>query len=138
MERIRTHQPAGGSGQRSDLSRQPIRQWFSKWRRNGVSSGQLPLTREQIDFLLPQVPGWRVEERNGILRLKRTFQFPDLAGALAFAIRAGAIEVIGGHQPALLVDHDSVKVSWWTIAKGGLLKEDFMNAAKTDALYQPG
>ena len=114
----------------------PIAQWFARWKRAGIRSNGSPLTREQIAALLPQVPHWGVVERNGITRLERVFEFPDLAGALAFAIRVGAVAETDGHQPAMLIEHNQVKVSWWTISKGGLLRHDFDNAAKTDSLYQ--
>ena len=113
-------------------------QWFSRWKSAGRSNGSRLLTREQITALLPRVPDWRVLERNGITRLERVFEFPDLAGALAFAIQVGAVAETDGHHPAMLVEHNQVKVSWWTISKGGLLPDDFANAAKTDALYQSG
>lgn len=112
--------------------------WLFPKKHAGGSSGKFPLTREKIAFLLPQLPGWRVEERNGIPRLERSFVFPNLEGALAFAVKVSALGQSDGRRAALLVEHQRVTVSWWTLASGGLLREDFDYAARTDALYQQG
>ncbi len=138
MPRTHDHPPEGARAGKSAPPQRPILQWLSKWKREGDPSGKSRLTREQIAARLPGVPGWSVVDRNGISRLEKVFTFLDLAGSLDFAIRVGAIDESKIHQPALLIDRDRVKVSWWTISKGGLLPEDFDNAAKTNALYQPG
>jgi 4a-hydroxytetrahydrobiopterin dehydratase len=135
MSRTNGHLPLGVRKERRASLHGPIAQWFAKWKRAGIRSNGSPLTREQIAALLPQVPHWRVAERNGITRLERVFVFPDLAGALTFAIQVGAVAETEGHHPAMLVEHNQVKVSWWTLSKGGLLQNDFAYAAKTDALY---
>jgi 4a-hydroxytetrahydrobiopterin dehydratase len=95
-----------------------------------VSDAELPdLHRE--------VPDWRVIERAGIRRLERVFTFPDFAAALAFTNLVGAIAEAEGHHPALLTEWGRVTVTWWTHAIEGLHRNDFVMAAKTDAL-SPG
>jgi 4a-hydroxytetrahydrobiopterin dehydratase len=86
--------------------------------------------------LEPQIPGWSVVERDGIRRLERVFGFPDFAAALAFTNRVGAIAEEEGHHPALLTEWGRVTVTWWTHAIRGLHRNDFIMAAKTDALYK--
>jgi 4a-hydroxytetrahydrobiopterin dehydratase len=108
---------------------------LSKFQCVGCHSGEPSMAREEIDALRPQVPHWRLVEVDGIPRLERTFVFPDFAGALAFANRVGAVAEEQGHHPGLLVEWGKTTVTWWTHATGGLHRNDFIMAAKTDTLY---
>ena len=81
-----------------------------------------------------EAPEWRVIEREGVRQLERVFAFPDFAAALAFTNRVGAIAEAEGHHPALLTEWGRVTVTWWTHAIGGLHRNDFVMAAKTDGL----
>lgn len=92
------------------------------------------MTDTEIREALRALPGWRVEERDGIRRLERVFTFPDFAGALAFTNRVGAAAEAAGHHPALLTEWGRVTVSWWTHTVRGLDRNDFAMAAKTDRL----
>ena len=92
------------------------------------------LTDAEIDDLRRQIPDWRVLERDGVKRLERVFTFPDFAGALAFTNRVGAIAEAAGHHPALLTEWGRVTVGWWTHAIGGLHRNDFIMAARTEPL----
>lgn len=92
------------------------------------------VTDAEIRALATQVPQWTLVERDGLKRLERMFAFPDFAGALAFTNRVGAIAEAEGHHPVLLTEWGRVTVTWWTHAIGGLHRNDFIMAAKTDAL----
>lgn len=94
--------------------------------------GEPPMDDAEIARLLPRLPGWRVVEREGVRRLERVFEFPDFAQALAFTSRVGALAEAAGHHPALLTEWGRVTVSWWTHAIGGLHRNDFVMAARTD------
>jgi len=59
---------------------------------------------------------------------------PELADALAFTNRVGALAEAEGHHPALLTEWGRVTVTWWTHKIRGLHRNDFIMAAKTDAL----
>ena len=69
-----------------------------------------------------------------IARLERVFHFPSFADALAFTNRVGALAEEEGHHPALLTEWGRVTVTWWTHKIRGLHRNDFIMAAKTDAL----
>lgn len=92
------------------------------------------LTEAEITGLMPQTPDWRVVERDGIKRLERVFEFADFAQALVFTNKVGALAESAGHHPALLTQWGSVTVTWWTHKAGGLHRNDFVMAARTDAL----
>jgi 4a-hydroxytetrahydrobiopterin dehydratase len=93
------------------------------------------LADAEISALRREVPEWEVAERDGVKRLRRRFAFRDFAAALAFTDSVGAIAEDEAHHPALLTEWGSVTVEWWTHKIRGLHRNDFVMAAKTDALY---
>jgi 4a-hydroxytetrahydrobiopterin dehydratase len=95
------------------------------------------VTAAEIAELGAQVPHWHLLERDGIPRLERVFPFPSFAEALAFTNRVGALAEEEGHHPALLTEWGKVTVTWWTHKIRGLHRNDFIMAAKTDALAAP-
>ncbi len=92
------------------------------------------VTDEEAAALTPQIPDWTQEERNGVPRLVRTFRVPTFRDALAFTQRVGELAEEEGHHPTLLTAWGKVTVSWWTHKIRGLHRNDFIMAAKTDAL----
>jgi 4a-hydroxytetrahydrobiopterin dehydratase len=98
--------------------------------------GEPTLTHAQITELHPQVPEWQVVRRDGIKRLERVFGFRNFAQALAFTNRVGEQAEEEGHHPALLTEWGKVTVTWWTHKIGGLHRNDFIMAAKTDELSE--
>lgn len=97
--------------------------------------GEPPLDQAEIDELKPQVPDWQVHEREGIKRLERVFKFKDFAQALAFTNQVGELAEEEDHHPAILTEWGKVTITWWTHTIGGLHRNDFIMAAKTDAQY---
>jgi 4a-hydroxytetrahydrobiopterin dehydratase len=96
--------------------------------------GEPTVTEAETVALRPQIPDWQVVERDGIPRLERVFKFPNFATALAFTDRVGALAEVEGHHPAILTEWGRVTVTWWTHKIGGLHRNDFIMAAKTDRL----
>ena len=92
------------------------------------------VTEAEIADLSRQIPDWQLVERDGIARLERTFDVPTFADALTFTNRVGALAEEEGHHPALLTEWGRVTVTWWTHKIRGLHRNDFIMAAKTDAL----
>lgn len=66
--------------------------------------------------------------------LQRFYFFSDFKSALAFSQCVGEEAEIMGHHPAILTEWGKVTVTWWTHAIGGLHRNDFIMAARTDAL----
>jgi 4a-hydroxytetrahydrobiopterin dehydratase len=99
----------------------------------GPGSPQVTDT-EQEEFRL-QVPDWSIIERDDVKRLERVFRFKDFLTALDFTNKVGAIAEQEGHHPALLTEWGRVGVAWWTHSVGGLHRNDFIMAAKTDEIY---
>jgi 4a-hydroxytetrahydrobiopterin dehydratase len=92
------------------------------------------VTAYEIAQLKPQIPDWNIIEKNGIPQLERSYKFPDFKSAIAFTNRVGEIAETEGHHPALLTEWGKVTVTWWTHAISGLHRNDFIMAAKTDAI----
>jgi 4a-hydroxytetrahydrobiopterin dehydratase len=92
------------------------------------------VTGEELEALRREVPEWSVETRDGVAQLERRFDFPDFAQALAFTNRVGEIAEAEGHHPKLTTEWGSVVVTWWSHKIGGLHRNDFVMAARTDAL----
>ena len=97
--------------------------------RGGVPS----LEPQKIQELLGQLEsGWALNDQGHI---ERTYEFPNFANALAFTNRVGNVAEIEGHHPDLLTEWGKVTVTWWSHKIKGLHRNDFIMAAKTDALY---
>lgn len=98
--------------------------------------GEAALNQDEIVSLKAHLPQWELLEVEGVLRLQRTFKFKNFAQALSFTNRIGAIAEEEDHHPALLTEWGKVTVTWWTHAVGGLHRNDFIMAAKSEQIYQ--
>ena len=95
-------------------------------------AGVPPATPAEIAAYLPQLPGWRITEAEGIKRLEKSFSCKNFAAALALTNRIAVIAELENHHPAIVTEWGRVTVSWWTHAIAGLHVNDFIMAAKTD------
>lgn len=89
---------------------------------------------DQLPSLHAQIPSWDIISVDDIKRLNKVFKFKNFKQALDFANQVGALGESAGHHPALLVEWGKLTVSWWSHEAGGLHKNDFILAAKTDDL----
>jgi 4a-hydroxytetrahydrobiopterin dehydratase len=119
----------------------PWRKGYRVYRRRGglgvtdrhcipLSPGTPPLAGEALDTRAAALPDWRVDGRE----LKREFRFPDFATALAFVNRVGEVAEREGHHPDIALGWGRVAISTYTHSIGGLSENDFILAAKIDAL----
>ena len=98
--------------------------------------GAPQVTAEEAAALRPLIPDWTTEVHDGIPRLVRTFRVKNFREALDLTNRIGELAEAEGHHPALLTEWGKVTVSWWTHKIRGLHRNDFIMAAKTDALVK--
>ena len=92
-----------------------------------------PLDREHFTPYLSQVPEWRVTE--GEKAILRNLKFKDFAAAMAFVNAVAALAEEEGHHPDItLHGWNKVTLTLSTHAIGGLSINDFILAAKIDAL----
>ncbi|MFI5361921.1 MAG: 4a-hydroxytetrahydrobiopterin dehydratase [Elusimicrobiota bacterium] len=97
--------------------------------------GARPLDAARIRELRPSLDGgWQVSK--GKL-LEKAFTFKDFRAALSFTNRVGELAEKQGHHPDVFLAWGKVKLTIWTHSIGGLSENDFILAAKIDALPQP-
>lgn len=89
----------------------------------------------ELPSLLQQLPDWSCPVRNNILQLERQFRFQQFTDAMQFSNQVAALAEQEKHHPAILTEWGKVTVTWWTHKIRGLHRNDFIMAAKTDALY---
>ena len=94
--------------------------------------GVEPLSRAEAEAMLQQLPGWQLIEDNGQLRLQREFAWANFAEAIEFTNAVAEIAEAAGHHPRLVTEWGTVCVQWWTHVIGGLHRNDFIMAARTD------
>jgi 4a-hydroxytetrahydrobiopterin dehydratase len=94
--------------------------------------GIAPLAQEQVAPLLKGLPGWSREGR----AITRTYTFKNYFETMAFVNAVAWVSHREDHHPDLRVGYSECQVSWWTHAVGGLSENDFICAAKVDALFE--
>lgn len=94
----------------------------------------VPVSEEQE--LLKEIPDWQLVDVDGVKRLQRVFKVRGWRPAVDFTNQVAAIADAEDHHPAILTEWGKVTVTWWTHAIKGLHRNDFIMAAKTDALQQ--
>lgn len=92
------------------------------------------LTADEIALLSPEVPEWQVIEEQGQKRLHRVFKTGNFVKAQALANLIGDYAEQVGHHPRLVVEWGSLAVTWWSHKIGGLHRNDFICAARSDEL----
>lgn len=90
------------------------------------------LTEARVRELLPQVPGWTLAEDGRAL--VKAFPFKDYYQTMAFVNALAYVAHREDHHPDLSVHYDRCVVRFSTHDVGGLSENDFICAAKTDAL----
>ena len=91
------------------------------------------LGEASVRELLAQVPEWQLVEDGHAL--VRTFTFPDYYRTMSFVNALAHVANAEDHHPDLSVHYDRCVVRFSTHDVGGLSENDFICAAKADALY---
>ena len=95
-------------------------------------NGRTKLDDAAILALLDEVPGWLLVEEG--TALTRTFAFADYWETMAFVNAVAWIAHGADHHPDLSVHYNRCVARWSTHDAGGLTENDFIAAAKVDAL----
>jgi len=94
--------------------------------------GVAPLGAEQVKPLLKALQGWSLDGRS----IAKTYEFADYFETLAFVNATAWISHREDHHPDMLVGYNRCRVSYITHAIDGLSENDFICAAKLDALFE--
>ena len=96
------------------------------------TDGANALEPAAIATVLAQVPGWSIVDQH----LQRDFVFRDYHATIAFVNALAAMTHQQDHHPTLSVTYRHCVVDYHTDSAGGALSiNDFICAAKADALY---
>ncbi len=88
------------------------------------------LKGEEIEPLLAQLQGWRVDEEH---HLSKEYKFTNFADALDFVNGVGRVAEAEGHHPDIEFGWGYARLKIYTHAIDGLSESDFVLAARIDA-----
>ena len=91
-----------------------------------------PLGVEDAKALLMAVPGWDLIDDS--TKIKRTFKFSNFMQALSFTQKVGELCELEGHHPDITVGWGYARVVFQTHKINGLHENDFIMAAKVNAM----
>jgi 4a-hydroxytetrahydrobiopterin dehydratase len=94
--------------------------------------GVAPMTDAQIGHMLKGVAGW--EYKSG--RVQKTFSFKNYHETMAFANATAWISHREDHHPDISLGYNQATVAYMTHAIKGISENDFICAAKIDALFE--
>jgi 4a-hydroxytetrahydrobiopterin dehydratase len=94
--------------------------------------GGIPaLSPDEADSQLGQLTGWTREDKV----ITKTYTFKNYYETMAFVNAAAYVSHQEDHHPDMLVGYKTCAVTYTTHAIGGLSDNDFICAAKLDALF---
>jgi 4a-hydroxytetrahydrobiopterin dehydratase len=93
--------------------------------------GVAPYNEQQAKELLKQLKAWIIEDG----KLVKLYPFKNYYETMAFVNALAWISHREDHHPDLQVGYNKCRVEYSTHAIGGLSENDFICAAKADALY---
>lgn len=96
--------------------------------------GHPAMTAEQIDEHLRWVPGWRLVDG----AIEKRYSFPDFHRTMGFVNAVAWIANAEDHHPDLALSYGHCSVRFNTHSVNGLSINDFICAAKVDALLDTG
>lgn len=98
--------------------------------------GVAPLTRARAQALMQQLkPEWRLDEDARAIRA--AWKFRNFYQTMSFANALAHVANSEDHHPDIEVGYGYCRVKYYTHAIGGLSENDFICAAKIDALPRP-
>lgn len=93
-----------------------------------------PLSTAGQHAMLGQIPGWQVDGSVPGGALTRTYTFPDFHRTMAFVNAVAWIAHEQDHHPDMAVSYNRCTLRWSTHSVGGVSLNDFICAARVDAL----
>jgi len=95
-----------------------------------LPTGTPPLARAQIDTLLKEVPGWTYDGKV----IAKSWSFRNYYETLAFVNAVAWLVHREDHHPDMSVGYNRCRVEFSTHSIGGISENDFICAAKIEAL----
>jgi 4a-hydroxytetrahydrobiopterin dehydratase len=104
---------------------------LAKKRCKPCEGGVAPYTDTEAKEMLAQLKGWIIQDG----KLLKVYPFVNYYQTMAFVNALAWISHREDHHPDLAVGYNSCRVEYVTHAIGGLSENDFVCAAKCDALF---
>ena len=92
--------------------------------------GQPPMSGVEITRQLARAPGWALADG----AIQKHYDFADFHRTMAFVNAVAWVAHAEDHHPELLVSYGGCRVRFNTHSVGGISTNDFICAAKVDAL----
>ena len=108
--------------------------------------GAVPINHDEAHRMLKEIPGWSLHEiatspakgRKGHLQIEHEFKFKNFKEAMGFVNKIAELAENEGHHPDIFIHGwNKVLLTFYTHAIGGLSENDFIMAAKVNALAPP-
>jgi len=93
--------------------------------------GKQAMREDAVRAQLAELPSWASDGK----RIHRTFKFADYWETIAFVNALAYAVHREDHHPELVIGYDKVEVRFDTHSVGGISLNDFICAAKSDAIY---
>lgn len=90
----------------------------------------------EAEQFLQEIPEWEIVPEQGINRLQRSYGFANFSDALLFTNAVGQMAESEQHHPDIITRWGEVVLIWYTHKIKGLHRNDFICAARSDALYK--
>lgn len=104
---------------------------LSKGKCKPCEGGVPPLTDAEVSASLAQLSGWEVVHGE----IAKTYNFKNYYETMAFVNAAAWVSHREDHHPDMELGYNKCRVRYITHAIGGLSENDFICAAKIDALF---
>ena len=96
------------------------------------ANGTPALNTNEARELLQQVDGWEMKDS----LISKTFAFKNYYQVIAFVNAVAWMTHREDHHPDMTLGYNTCRVEYSTHAVGGLSENDFICAAKVDALFK--
>lgn len=92
------------------------------------------LDPSQVEQLIAEVPGYRLDDARA--QISKDYKFADFYETIAFVNALAYIANQEDHHPDLVVSYNKCQVTFTTHDAGGLTENDFICAARINALIR--
>lgn len=99
--------------------------------------GTPPLETSRVQELMGEIdPQWKLipPSATAPMKISREFKFKNFLAAMKFVNAVADLAEEEGHHPDFHIHYNIVTIELWTHAVGGLSENDFIVAAKIDAM----
>ena len=105
-----------------------------KERSKELPKGTPALAKPEVEKLLAEVPGWKLSEDGK--KIARAYEFQNFHETIEFVNALAYVIHKEDHHPDLEVSYKTCRATFWTHTVGGLSLNDFICAAKVNALVE--